>query len=157
MPSAFAPDGFYPFEGSATTSLELIPLSVRYKLDCAEVKLHLSQWQALNVDERTLLLMRACKSLDEIHAYRELLNEMIERHHAVPATPHPLTDDEPWRDISRWPDMVVGQCEKQRMHLPPPKHWTAMAEADRHALFVLGRSKHSEAEFVAAMQLFFGV
>jgi len=157
MNSAFAPHGFYPFEGQATTSLELIPLTVRHKLDCAEVKLHLSQWQALSVDERSLLLTRSCESHGEIHAYRALLNEMIDRHHAVPATPHPSTDDEPWRDVSRWPEVVVNQCVKQRLHLPPTEHWNALVEADRHALFVLGRSTHSGAEFVSAMRLFFGV
>lgn len=156
MTSAFAPDGFYPFEGPATTSLELIPLSVRHKLDCAEVKLHLSQWQALNLDEREQLLRLACATEDELRRYRELLNEMIDRHHAVPATPHPLAGDEPWREPSRWPEVVVNQCGRQSLNLPPLERWQAMAEADRHALFVLGRSKHSQAEFVAAMGLFFG-
>ena len=65
MTSAFAPDGFYPFEGPATTSLELIPLSVRHKLDCAEVKLHLQQWQALDIDERALLVREACDTGNE--------------------------------------------------------------------------------------------
>lgn len=155
MTSAFAPDGFYPFEGPATTSLELIPLSVRHKLDCAEVKLHLQQWQALTIDERALLVTLPCRSEDEVRGYRELLDEMIDRHHAVPATAHPLSGDEPWRDLSRWPQVVTDQCEKQSLMLPSVERWQALGEADRHALFVLGRSKHSQAEFVAAMQLFF--
>ncbi len=155
MTSAFATDGFYPFEGPATTSLELIPLSVRHKLDCAEVKLHLTQWQGLTMDERTLLLRRACASSDEVRAYRELLDEMIDRHLAVPATPHPLSGDETWRELSRWPQVVMDQCESQSVSLPPVAKWQALEESDRHALFVLGRSKHSQAEFIAAMQLFF--
>ncbi len=156
MTSAFASDGFYPFEGPATTSLELIPLSVRHKLDCAEVKLHLSQWQALQPDERHQLLRLACTTRDEVRRYRMLLNEMIDRHHAVPATPHPLTGDEPWRELSRWPQEVLDQCTKQSLSLPPLECWQAMEEADRHALFVLGRSKHSQVEFTAAMRMFFG-
>lgn len=155
MTSAFATDGFYPFEGPATTSLELIPLSVRHKLDCAEVKLHLQQWQALNIDERALLVVRACASIEEIRAYRDLLDEMISRHHAVPPTPHPLEGDEPWRELSCWPQVVIDQCEKQHIPLPTVTKWQALHEADRHALFVLGRSKHSQAEFIAAMRLFF--
>ena len=155
MTSAFAPDGLYPFEGPATTSLELIPLSVRHKLDCAEVKLHLPQWQALSVDERALLVYRPCGSNEEIRSYRDLLNEMIDRHHAVPPTPHPLEGDEPWRELSCWPQVVIDQCRKQDVGLPSVAKWQALAEADRHALFVLGRSKHSQAEFVAAMKLLF--
>lgn len=155
MTSAFVTDGCYPFEGPATTSLELIPLSVRHKLDCAEVKLHLPQWQALSHDERRQLLRQSCVGDEEVRRYRELLNAMIERHHTVAPTPHPLTGDEPWRDVSRWPQVVVDQCGKQSLPLPPREKWTVMSEADRHALFVLGRSKHSQAEFVAAMRLFF--
>ncbi len=155
MNSAYATDGFYPFEGPATTSLELIPLSVRHKLDCAEVKLHLPQWQALSIEERDELLHAPCRTGDEVRDYRELLNRMIDRHHAVPATPHPLSGDEPWRDLACWPLVVREQCVKQQLELPSVEKWAALDEADRHALFVLGRSKHSQAEFVAAMQLLF--
>ncbi len=156
MTSAFAPEGLYPFEGPATVSLELIPLSVRHKLDCAEVKLHLPQWQALSVEERAQLVRQACRSDDEVRAYRALLNEMIDRHHAVPPTPHPLEGDEPWRVLSCWPQVVVDQCDRQALALPYVERWSVLGEADRHALFVLGRSKHSQAEFVAAMGVFFG-
>ena len=155
MPSAFATDGFYSFEGPATTSLELIPLSVRYKLDCAEVKLHLQQWQVLSLDERRLLVRQACTSSDEIHQYRALLADMIDRHHAVGTTPHPLSGDEPWRELSQWPLVVVEQCLKQAVDLPTIEKWKALGEMDRHALFVLGRSNHAHQEFIAAMNLFF--
>lgn len=155
MNSAFVTDGCYPFEGPATTSLELIPLSVRHKLDCAEVKLHLPQWQSLSLDERTQLVRLSCTGEEDVRRYRELLNAMIDRHHAVPPTPHPLSGDEPWRELSRWPQVVVEQCDKQSLSLPPLEKWRDLSEADRHALFVLGRSKHSQAEFVAAMRLFF--
>lgn len=155
MTSAYAREGFYPFEGTATVSLELIPLSVRHKLDCAEVKLHLPQWQALSLDERLQLIRLPCNSRDEVRAYRALLMEMIDRHHAVPPTPHPLTGDEPWCDLARWPQVVIDQCERQSTALPPVERWSALSEADRHALFVLGRSKHSQGEFKAAMRLFF--
>ena len=157
MTSAFAPDGFYPFEGSSTISLELIPLSVRHKLDCSEVKLHLTQWQALSIDERALLVQQGCGDLDEVRRYRDLLNQMIDKHHGVPPTSHPLTGDEPWRDVTRWPEVVVDQCGKQQLELPEVEQWRSLGEADRHALFVLGRSKHSQGEFVGAMKLFFGV
>ncbi len=155
MTSAYAREGFYPFEGPATVSLELIPLSVRHKLDCAEVKLHLPQWQALSLDERVQLLRHPCASHDEVRAYRTLLNEMIDRHHAVPPTPHPLEGNEPWRDSGQWPQVVTDHCERQSIALPSIECWSALSEADRHALFVLGRSKHSQAEFMAAMRLFF--
>ncbi len=156
MTSAYALQGLYPFEGDATVSLELIPLSVRHKLDCAEVKLHLPQWQALSIDERAQLLAAPCSSDADVLAYRRRLFEMIDHHHAVPPTPHPIEGNEPWRELSAWPQVVIDQCNNHKIALPAVERWRSLSEADRHALFVLGRSKHSHAEFVAAMRLFFG-
>ena len=155
MRSAFTQDGFYPFEGPATIDLSLIPLSIRYKLDRAEIKLHLSQWQKISLDDRQRLLDRPCGTATEITGYRTLLLELIERYFSAPPTSHPLTSDEPWADSSRWPQVVIEQSENQSIALPPVENWQALSEMDRHALFVLGRSKHAHQEFIAAMNLFF--
>lgn len=157
MTSAYTFEGFYPFEGPAATSLELIPLTLRHKLDCAEVKLHLRQWQAFSGDERRLLLGQACTSAAGVQAYRALLLDLIQRHHAVAPTPHSAPGNEPWRDVSRWPQVVMDQCDRQQLRLPSLACWQTLEEADRHALFVLGRSQHSALEFAAAMRLFFGI
>lgn len=156
MRSAFTQAGFYPFEGPATTDLSLIPLSIRYKLDRAEIKLHLAQWQRISLDDRQRLLKTSCDSATEVEAYRAVLVEIIERYFSAPPTSQPLSDDAPWADRSRWPQVVMAQCEHQSITLPPLTEWQALSDTDRHALFVLGRSKHAHDEFIAAMRLFFG-
>jgi hypothetical protein len=155
MRSAFTQAGFYPFEGPATIDLSLIPLSIRYKLDRAEIKLHLTQWQKISLDDRQRLLDTPCGTATEVIAYRALLLELIERYFSAPPTSHPLTSDEPWANSSRWPQVVIEQSEKQSTALPPVEKWQTLSEIDRHALFVLGRSKHAHEEFIAAMVLFF--
>jgi hypothetical protein len=155
MRSAFSQAGFYPFEGPATIDLSLIPLSIRYKLDRAEIKLHLSQWQKISIDDRQRLLDTPCGTATEVIAYRALLLELIERYFSAPPTSHPLTSDEPWANSSRWPQVVIEQSEKQSTALPPVEKWQTLSEIDRHALFVLGRSKHAHEEFIAAVALFF--
>jgi hypothetical protein len=155
MRSAFTQAGFYPFEGPATIDLSLIPLSIRYKLDRAEIKLHLTQWQKISLDDRQRLLDTPCGTATEVIAYRALLLELIERYFSAPPTSHPLTSDEPWANSSRWPQVVIEQSEKQSTALPPVEKWQTLSEIDRHALFVLGRSKHAHEEFIAAMILFF--
>jgi hypothetical protein len=155
MRSAFTQAGFYPFEGPATIDLSLIPLSIRYKLDRAEIKLHLSQWQKISIDDRQRLLDTPCGTATEVIAYRALLLELIERYFSAPPTSHPLTSDEPWANSSRWPQVVIEQSEKQSTALPPVEKWQTLSEIDRHALFVLGRSKHAHEEFIAAVALFF--
>lgn len=156
MSSSAIPPGLYPFESDETLSLAIIPLSVRYKLDVCEVKLHLQQWQKLPLADRQALVAAAFASQADIDACRQLLHVLIDRHCGEAATAHPLTGDEPWLDASRWPQVVVEQCEREALALPPLERWSMLDEARRHSLFVLGRSKHSQREFVAALGMFCG-
>ena len=149
--------GLYPFESDETKSLAIIPLSVRYKLDVCEVKLHLQQWQKLPLADRQALVDAPFTSEADIDACKKLLHALVDRHCGEAATVHPLTGDEPWLDASRWPQVVIDQCEREELVLPPQERWATLDEAQRHALFVLGRSKHSQREFRAALQNFCGI
>ncbi len=157
MSSTATPSGFYPFEGDETQSLALIPLSVRYKLDVCEIKLHLQQWQKLPHEDRRALLSAPFERDVDIDACRSLLHHLVDHHVGEAATAHPLSGDEAWLDASRWPQVVIEQCHREAVPLPAVEQWARLDEAQRHAIFVLGRSKHSQQDFRAAMVLFFGV
>ena len=147
---------FYPFESREASSLRLIPLRVRYKLDCAGIRLRLAQWQALTHDEKTQLLQLSIVTPQERGAYRDVLIRMVNRLGGAAPVEEPMTGKEGWRTTEAWPDVVVRQCEAQHLPLPPLSKWQSLIEADRHALFVLARSNHSQMEFVAAMEMFCG-
>ena len=147
---------FYPFESREASTLLLIPLRVRYKLDCAGIRLRLAQWQALTHDEKTQLLQLSIATPQEQGAYRDALFRMVDRLGGAALVEEPMTGEEGWRTTQGWPDVVVGQCEAQDLLLPPLSKWQSLIEADRHALFVLARSSHSQTEFVAAMAMFCG-
>ena len=147
---------FYPFESRDASSLRLIPLRVRYKLDCAGIRLRLSQWQALTQDEKAHLLQLPVVTAEEQGAYRDALIGMIDRLGGTALAEEPVTGAEGWRITRAWPEVVVRQCEAQDLPLPSLLKWQSLIEADRHALFVLARSNHSQAEFVAAMAIFCG-
>jgi hypothetical protein len=147
---------FYPFESREARSLLLIPLRVRYKLDCAGIRLRLSQWQALTHDEKTQLLQLPVTSPADRVAYKDALIRMVSALGGASLAEEPMTGEEGWRITLAWPEEVGRQCEAQHLALPPIKQWQRLVEADRHALFVLARSNHSQREFVAAMALFCG-
>ncbi|MBM3337627.1 MAG: hypothetical protein FJY60_08100 [Betaproteobacteria bacterium] len=147
---------FYPFESREAISLLLIPLRVRYKLDCAGIRLRLAQWQALTHEEKTQLLQLPVVTPQERGAYRDALFRMVDRLGGAALAEEPMTGEEGWRITQVWPDVVVRQCEARHLPLPPPSKWQGLIEADRHALFVLARSNHSQAEFLAAMVMFCG-
>ena len=147
---------FYPFEPTEAIDLSLIPLRVRYKLDCAGVRLRLLQWQALPSVEKRLLLQLPVATLAEVNEYRSVLSHMLSRQGHTLQADQPGADKGVWRNTSAWPDVVMTQCDAQQLALPSLSHWKNLAETERHALFVLARSNHSQKEFMAAMTLFCG-
>jgi len=59
--------------------LELIPRSVRDKLDRVGIKLHLRDWQHLSLEERKGLVDEPCESSDDVARYRQHLEDLIQR------------------------------------------------------------------------------
>jgi hypothetical protein len=57
--------------------LDLIPRSVRDKLDRVGIKLHLRDWQQLSLDERRGLVDEPCESSDDAARYRRNLEGLI--------------------------------------------------------------------------------
>lgn len=59
--------------------LDLIPRSVRDKLDRVGIKLHLRDWQKLSLEERRDLVRQPCESSDQVELYRQSLEDMLRR------------------------------------------------------------------------------
>ena len=62
---------------AADDDLTLIPRDVRDKLDRVGIKLHLRQWELLDLAERRQLRDRACTTAPEIETYRADLERLI--------------------------------------------------------------------------------
>jgi hypothetical protein len=60
--------------------LELIPRSMRVKLDRARIKLHLAEWQTLTLAERRRLCDAPCDTPEEIERYRAAVIEVVRLH-----------------------------------------------------------------------------
>lgn len=60
-------------------NLELIPRSVRDKLDRVGIKLHLDEWQKMSLAERQDLVQQPCESSDEVDRYRRQVEDLIRR------------------------------------------------------------------------------
>jgi len=65
--------------GDPADDLELMPRSVRDKLDRARIKLHLRQWQRLLLEERRSLRDAPCDAPEEIERYRSALIDLVRR------------------------------------------------------------------------------
>jgi hypothetical protein len=58
-------------------ALELMPRSVRDKLDRVGIKLHLAEWQMLTLEERGRLRDQVCEGAGEIDRYRADLEALV--------------------------------------------------------------------------------
>ena len=69
----------FDFESEEYATLELVPMSVRRKLDLAGVKLHLNQWQALSRAERLVVCHFPADSSEEREVLAAFLAEAVKR------------------------------------------------------------------------------
>ena len=69
----------FDFESDVYATLELVPMSVRRKLDLAGVKLHLNQWQALSRTERLVVSHFPADSPEEREVLSAFLAEAVNR------------------------------------------------------------------------------
>ena len=59
--------------------LELIPRSMRGKLDRARIKMHLAEWQRLSLEERRQLREAPCDTPTEVERYRAAVIDVVRR------------------------------------------------------------------------------
>ena len=57
--------------------LTLIPRPVRDKLDRVGIKLHLREWELLELEERRSLVRQPCESDGEVRAYRARVVDLV--------------------------------------------------------------------------------
>ena len=71
---------------AAGDTLDLIPRSVRDKLDRIGVKLHLKEWQAMHLSERQLLCDLPCDRDSELARFAAEVDRAVRRLTGGPAT-----------------------------------------------------------------------
>lgn len=142
----------YGFESLEATSLTLIPLSIRYRLDCCAIKLHLRQWQQFTLAERERLLRSPFASSADITAWAAQLTTIAQQR--CNCLPDQLTDttEAAWLRMDQWPADVVERCRQLDLPLPALHVWQQLATPHRHALFKIAHSRHDFLQLPAALR-----
>ncbi len=133
---------FYGFESSDATSLALIPLSIRYRLDHCAIKLHLQQWQQFTLTERDDLLRSPFACTADVKDWATQITAIVQLR--CNCAPDQFIDEAtpPWLQMDCWPDEVANRCTQIDMLLPPLQVWQQLAPPHRHALCKIARSRH---------------
>jgi hypothetical protein len=126
----------FDFEKELYETLDLIPLSVRRKLDLAGVKLHLNQWQALSRVQRLVVCHFPAGSPEERGVLAAFLRETVKRCAGTDvATMKPAAHDAA-SDAGQVPPDVARLLAELGL---PEKHWSLLDPDERFALAKMAR------------------
>jgi hypothetical protein len=144
---------FFQFETDFVQDLRCIPMQVRMKLDTCGVKLKLTHWHQLTLEEREGLMATPCETGEEQQAYREGLRELIFAKTGnfpqdLDTDPHPA-----WMDATVIPTVVAQKAESVGVDLTL-EQWAKLTLAQRFALIKLSRPSHENHNFVPALREF---
>lgn len=144
---------FFKFEADFVQDLRCIPMQVRMKLDTCGVKLKLTHWHQLTVEEREGLMALPCETLEEQQTYRQRLRELVLA--KMGEFPKDLDIDPapPWMNATVIPMVVVEKAESMGVDLTL-EQWAQLTPAQRFALIKLSRPSHENHNFVPALREF---
>ncbi|MBP0013035.1 MAG: nitrate reductase associated protein [Roseofilum sp. SBFL] len=143
----------FQFEADFVQDLRCIPMQVRMKLDTCGVKLKLTHWHQLTVEEREELMALPCETLEEQQTYREQLRELVFAKTGGFPKDLAIDPDRPWMDATVIPTVVVEKAESVTVNLTL-EQWSKLTPAQRFALIKLSRPSHENHNFVPALREF---
>lgn len=144
----------FAFEGPVHAELDLVPLTVRRKLDLAGRKISLAGWQMLSRAERLALSHLPVDSEDEVGVYREVLSGFAAR---VGAELEPIAPSD--SDRAAWetpapPASVLARLDGDEFSVQRAaleNAWNSLGEEARYALVKLAHPKRPTEKLLVAM------
>ena len=141
----------FQFEGEVHQVLDCVPLTVRRKLDLAQLKISLAAWQQLPRAERLALCHLPVDGPGDLEVYREVLQGFAARS-GVPLTPlqDPDADPKLWRGASP-PPVLAARLDALGVKLDA-LGWAALDEEARYALCKLAGPRKGPEKLAAAVE-----
>jgi hypothetical protein len=131
---------------------------VRYKLDTCGVKLKLTHWHQLSLEQRQYLSESHCDTKEEISAYRDTLQGWIVELTGVPASTLLVPEFPDWLNLNQIPVQVLTELENKYAPLKSPgislSQWQNLTSLQRFALIKLSQPGHENRNFLTAINEF---
>jgi hypothetical protein len=138
----------FSFEREVLASLDLLPLTVRRKLDLAGLKLSLESWQALPLGDRQALVDVEVEAEASVRAFERLVVEAAERA-GVALTKLAAPPQHPWRAPSA-PDTLRAKLATLGATLDDAT-WASLDDDARFALVHFAKDARREDRLRAAL------
>lgn len=134
-------------------NIRCIPMIIRFKMDKAGIKLKLSEWNRLGIEEKILLAKMKCNSGEEIEGYNKYLKGLIKKRTGREATILELDQNPLWENVCSLPDKLNERLAEFDWQLPI-QQWKDLTTLQRFALLKLCRPRHENKNFPKAMKEF---
>ncbi|HEX3382381.1 MAG TPA: nitrate reductase associated protein [Paraburkholderia sp.] len=145
----------FDFEVASSENFTYIPMSVRFNLDRFGLRITLTQWQQLPLEDRKLLARFPVEEDTQIEPnFDHALFEMLRTHANV--EPEWFTPEESpaWRQTDSVPADVSHQAGLAGLTAPSVACWAELEPFKRYVLAKLSRKPEASHDFVPAMKEF---
>jgi hypothetical protein len=145
---------YFKFESDfAEPNIKCIPMIVRFKLDACGIKLTLTEWSRMSVDERVHCAEASCATAKAVHRYGEDLRKLILERTGIPVARIPIEEFPLWSNPDLVAESVLDRLALEGVSLAVHE-WKLLSDLQRFALVKLSRSSHESKNFMKAMAEF---
>ena len=134
-------------------NIRCIPMIIRFKMDKAGIKLKLSEWNRLGIEEKILLAKLKCNSGEEIERYNKYLKGLIKERTGREATILEVDQNPLWENVCSLPEKLNEILAEFDLQLSI-EQWKDLTNLQRFALLKLCRPGHENKNFPKAMKEF---
>ena len=145
---------FFEFEEDfVVDNIRCIPMMVRFKLDACGIKLKLSEWSKMAIEERNTLVEMPCSATADILQYRNYLRQLVVKRTGNEATDLPAEKNPAWANMDGLSAMLSEKLQEFNWYISL-RQWRALSNLQRFVLVKLCRPGHENENFPKAFKEF---
>ena len=134
-------------------NIRCIPMTVRFKLDAAGIKLKLAEWNKFSVAERNQLTILSCNDQNEIKSYRNYLFQLVVMRTGNEPVNLIVDKNPAWANMELV-DPSLQSKTKEYNWVISLTQWQSLTKLQRFALLKLYKPGHENKNFPKAMKEF---
>ena len=134
-------------------NVRCIPMTVRFKMDAAGIKLKLAEWSKFKREERIQLALLPASTNEEIIAYNKYLAALIEKNTGNTPTALTINHTPEWANLQSIPVLLQEKSKEFDLIITAEK-WRGLTNLQRFALLKLCRPGHENKNFPKAIKEF---
>jgi hypothetical protein len=134
-------------------NVRCIPMTVRFKMDAAGIKLKLAEWSKFKRADRIQLALMPASNDEEAILYNNYLSQLIEKYTTSKATALAINTNPDWGNLENIPGILAEKAKEFDLEITKEK-WSALTNLQRFALLKLCRPGHENKNFPKAIKEF---